>query len=187
MVRETWRLRSQLSTPEHCGWHIILTANRGSLHEKLEQLGLTQWPVVKTPPSSAGQGFDLCGVKIRSHMPHGAAKKRKDISASSKGLLASTFNIWTINSFLHCIRSQRTEFFRVSQMHSDCSSWCFRIKWVQVETPVSLPHIPLAENCPAKEIYSILKGQENHLQEPWFILQDIFLDITTEISQFLQV
>lgn len=56
---ETWRLRSQLSTPEHCGWHIILTANRGSFHEKLEQLGLPQWPVVKTAPSSAGQGFDL--------------------------------------------------------------------------------------------------------------------------------
>lgn len=69
----------------------ILTANRGSFHEKLEQLGLPQWPVVKTAPSSAGQGFGSRGWGwggggeiLRSHMPRGVAKKGKTLVHQAK-------------------------------------------------------------------------------------------------------
>lgn len=62
---------------------------QGSFHEKLEQLGLPQWPVVKTAPSSAGQGLISRGVgwggqEIRSHMPRGVAKKGKTLVHQAK-------------------------------------------------------------------------------------------------------
>lgn len=122
-----------------------------SFHEKLEQLGLPQWPVVKTASSSAGQGLISGEGEGRGNsVPHASwcGQKRKDISASSKGLWASAFNIWTINSFLHCIRSQRT-------VNFSGSIRCILIVAVSVSNKMisSRDHSFFATHSPCRELF----------------------------------